>query len=133
MVLHHAVETNAVAFGVLEDSNETMLADGCARLEDRTAGPWDAFQYGVEIAFDIEVNQCPTETGRDAVHFGDGAADTAPLLVRKHAHSAVFHVESLQGSLEGGFVEAFGAVEVVDVEFKPIQRVFFCSFAHSVA
>jgi hypothetical protein len=41
--LGHAVQSNAVAFGVLEDRNETMLADGRARLDDRTSGAGDAF------------------------------------------------------------------------------------------
>jgi hypothetical protein len=32
-VLNHAVEPDAVTFGVLEDGNKAMLADRCARLQ----------------------------------------------------------------------------------------------------
>ena len=131
MWLDHAVESDAVAFGVFEDGDEPMLTDGGARLEDRTSGCGNAFQYAVEIAFNIEVNQRPTEAGRNAVHLGNRAANATALLVRKHPHLAVFHLESLQRSLECTFVETFCAIEVIDVEFKPIHCIFFCGFAHN--
>jgi hypothetical protein len=127
----HAVEPDAVALGILEDSNKSVLADGGAGLQDRTSSGWNPFQDTVEVAFDVQVNQRSSDTRRNTVHPGDRPANATSLLMREHAHPAVFHVEGLQGSLECGFVEALCAVEVVDVEFKPIHRVLFCSFAHS--
>src|ERR1041385_2851349 len=118
--LDHAMQPNAVAFGVLKDGDETVLTDRRSRFYYRAPGGGNAFQHAVQIPFHIEVNDRSTLAGRDAVHLCNRTTNSLLLFVWKHAHAAVLHFELFQGRLQRSFVKALCAAEVGYIEFEPI-------------
>ena len=107
-------------FGVVDEGDEAVLADGEFFFEDASAvfGGAAGFDGAVEAG---EVDDNGIAGGAfGAWHFDEGAGGAGE--VAGHGEGEHFDggaVEGLEFYLEDGFVEGMGAGEVIDVDFEP--------------
>jgi hypothetical protein len=122
---HHAVEADNVALGILEDSDEAVRRDVHARLHNGAAVLRDALQHAVEVPFDIEVDDRAAGAGLALVHLCQGSAHTLVGIDGEHGHVVLVIGDQGQRLGEDLAVEVRGLVDVVGVDFEPVERVLF--------
>src|SRR5437763_1301917 len=123
--LHHRMQSEHVPVGIDGQRDEAVLADRELGFEDAAAGAKGASCLDRAVVA-VEVHERAVAAGLDAGHVDQSAgAAHAAVDAREgpHLEAWVFAAEALEAHAEHGFVEVARARDVIDVDFKPANRV----------